>query len=136
MQSLPDAPAPGAARAKRLVQMKDQSRRFSGTQEVQELEKTLVHLRLMPRPIDRYAPSADEVSDGAIFLFANGRNPAMLLVVETNGTDWQYGIGRLSMPSRLEMKLDDDVVWSQPRIPQSPGWTEPYNASNSPAEFP
>jgi hypothetical protein len=136
MQALSDAPVPATAPAKRLVQMKEQARRFSGTQEVQELEKTLVHLRLMPRPIDRYSPSANEKSDGAVFLFANGRNPALLLLVETDGTDWRYGIGRLSMPSTLEMKLDDAVVWSQPRIPASPGWTEPYNASNSPADFP
>ena len=38
--------------------------------------------------------------------------------------------------TNLEMRLDDTVVWSEPRIPSSPGWTEPYNASNSPAVFP
>jgi hypothetical protein len=138
LEALPDAPVPSSVAAKRLVQLKEQARRFTGTQKIEELEleKTTVHLRLLPRPIDRYSPSADESSDGAIFLFANGRNPALVLVVETDGKDWQYGIGRLSMPSTLEMKLDDTVVWSQPRIPQSPGWSEPYNASNSPADFP
>ena len=73
---------------------------------------------------------------GAIFLFANGRNPAVLLVVETDGNEWQYGIGRLSMPSTLEMKLDESVVWTGPRFPSSPGWSEPYTASNSTAQFP
>jgi hypothetical protein len=136
---LPAAPAPSSTAAKRLTQLKEQARRFSGTQLVQELgelEKTSVQLRLMPREIDRYSPGSDELADGALFLFANGRNPALLLIVETDGKDWRYGIGRLSMPSTLEMRLDDTVVWTQPRIPQSPGWSEPYNASNSPAEFP
>ncbi len=54
---------------------------------VQELDKTFVHLRLLPREIDRYAPGPRAASDGAIFLFANGRNPALLLVVETDGKE-------------------------------------------------
>jgi hypothetical protein len=136
LKPLPKAPETSNVAAKRLTQLKEQSRRFSGTQEVQETDKTFVHLRLLPREIDRYTSGPQELSDGAIFLFANGRNPALLLVIETDGTDWQYGIGRLSMPSTLEMRLDDNVVWSEPRIPSSPGWSEPYNASNSPARFP
>jgi hypothetical protein len=139
LKPLPGAPEPSPTAAKRLTQLKEQARRFSGTQEVQELrgvDKTFVHLRLLPREIDRYAPGPQEFADGAIFVFANGRNPALLLVVETDGRDWQYGIGRLSMPSTLEMRLEETVVWSEPRIPSSPGWTEPYNASNSPAVFP
>jgi hypothetical protein len=136
MMPLPKAPVPSPVAARRLTQLKEQARRFSGTQEVDELEKTFVHLRLMPREIDRYVPVSHELADGAIFLFANGRNPALLVLIESDGKEWQYGIGRLSMPSTLEMKLDNAVVWSQPRIPSSPGWSEPYNASNSPAEFP
>jgi hypothetical protein len=136
LKPLLKAPETSMVPAKRLTQLKEQARRFSGTQEVQETDKTFVHLRLLPREIERYTPGPQERSDGAIFLFANGRNPALLLVVETDGKDWQYGIGRLSMPSTLEMRLDDAVVWSGPRIPSSPGWTEPYNASNSEAEFP
>jgi hypothetical protein len=139
LKALPKAPETSAVAAKRLTQLKEQARRFSGTQEVQERQedgKTFVHLRLLPREIERYAPGPEPLSDGAIFLFANGRNPALLLVIETDGKSWQYGIGRLSMPSTLEMRLDDTVVWSEPRISSSPGWSEPYNASNSPARFP
>jgi hypothetical protein len=136
LKALPRAPETSTVPAKRLTQLKEQARRFSGTQEVQETDKTFVHLRLLPREIERYTSGPQEHADGAIFLFANGRNPALLLVVETDGKEWQYGIGRLSMPSTLEMRLDDTVVWSEPRIPRSPGWTEPYNASNSTAEFP
>jgi hypothetical protein len=136
VKPLPGTPVPSSSAAKRLTQLKQQARRFSGTQEVEELEKTFVHLRLLPREIDRYSPGSNELADGALFVFANGRNPALLLVIETDGIDWQYGIGRLSMPSTLEMRLDDAVVWTVPRIPSSPGWSEPYNASNSPAVFP
>jgi hypothetical protein len=136
LKPLDKAPPPAVATVKRLTQLKEQARRFTATQEVHEAEKTFVHLRLIPREIDRYAAAPHELADGAIFLFVNGRNPALLLVVETDGKGWQYGVGRLSMPSTLEVRLDDTVVWSQPRIVSALGWSESYNASNSPAEFP
>jgi hypothetical protein len=65
----------------------------------------------------------------------NGRNPALLLVVETDGERWQDGVGRLSAPSTLEVRLDGALVWSQPRF-ASFDWSQPYTASNSQAEFP
>ena len=135
MKALAGAPPPAAEAAKRLTQLKQQARRFSGTQIVQELDKTSVQLRLLPREIDRYSPAAHELADGAIFLLVNGRNPALLLIVETDGKTWQYGIGRLSSPSTLEVELDDALVWSQPPFTTFE-WSYPYTASNSAAEFP
>jgi len=135
MKPLPDAPRPSDNAARRLTQIKEQSRRFTGTQEVTELETMNVNLRLLPREIERYAPGSNELADGAIFLLVNGRNPALVLLVETDGTDWQYGVGRLSLPSNLELQLDGTRVWSQPRNLGS-GQTLPYYATNSTAEFP
>jgi hypothetical protein len=135
MKQLTGAPPPAASPAKRLTQLKEQSRRFSGTQDVEELLTTLVDLRLMPREIDRYSPAIDERADGAIFLFANGRNPAVVLLIETDGKEWQYGLGRLTLPSILKMRLDDEVVWSQPRNP-SYSMSTPYAATNVAAKFP
>jgi hypothetical protein len=99
------------------------------------LDETSVELRLLPREIDRYSPVDHKLSDGAIFLLVNGRNPALLLVIETEGEVWQYGVGRLSAPSTLEVRLDGTLVWSQPPF-TSFEWTQPYTASNSAAEFP
>jgi len=81
----------------------------------------------------RYQPTDEELSDGAAFLMVNGRNPGLILFVETDGNGWSYGVGRLSYPSTLTVKLDDEVVWTKP-----PG-SEPgnsYNAFNSSARFP
>jgi hypothetical protein len=135
MKPLPGAPAPAATAAKRLTQLKEQSRRFAGSQEVEELTTTLVELRLIPREIDRYSPVKDELADGAMFLFANGRNPAVVLMIETDGKEWQYGLGRLSLPSILKMRLDDEIVWTQPRYP-SRGSSMSYWATNVPAKVP
>lgn len=136
MKPLPGAPVPAATAAKRLTQLKEQARRFSGTQDVEELTRTLVNLRLMPREIERYTPTGNEQADGAVFLFANGRNPAVVLLIETDGSEWQYGLGRLSLPSTLTMWLDDEMVWSAPRNPTVYGTSMGYWAANVAAQFP
>ncbi len=136
MQRIPDAPEPAKAAAARLGQIKQLARRFTATQEVREIDTSFVHLRMLPREIDRYSPDQTAESDGAIFLFVNGRNPAIVLLIETKGPEWHYGVGRLSAPSELTMRLDDAIVWKQPRAFESLAWTNPYTASNSPATFP
>lgn len=133
-EKLSNAPDPASDAAKRLTQIKALSRRFTGTQLVQETDETSVELRLLPKPIDRYSPTDAERADGAVFLLVNGRNPALLLLIESDGKTWRYGVGRLSTPSTLSLRLDDREVWSQPQA--SLGWTNPYNASNSAAEVP
>jgi hypothetical protein len=135
LHPLPDAPPPAAAPAVRLAQIKQQARRFTATQEVSEIDTQFVHLRLLPREIDRYQPIASDLADGAMFLLVNGRNPALVLVVETDGQRWQWGVGRLTLPSNLEVFLDERSVWKQPRNPPN-GWTSPYCATNRPASFP
>ncbi|MEK6262672.1 MAG: hypothetical protein AABP62_29090 [Planctomycetota bacterium] len=136
LQRLPDAPPPANAPAARLGQMKQLARRFTATQEVTELDKSFVHLRLLPREVDRYSPDANAESDGALFLFVNGRNPGVVLLLETNGQEWTYGVGRLSAPSALILRLDDTIVWKEPRASGSLTWSSPYTATNAAATFP
>jgi hypothetical protein len=134
MAALPKGPEPAAEATKRLTQIKSLARRFTGTQLIQETDATSVELRLLPKHIDRYTPDAGDRSDGAVFLLVNGRNPALVLLVETDGEKWQYGVGRLSLPSTLTLRLDGRKVWSeaQPVI----SWTSPYTASNRPVVVP
>jgi hypothetical protein len=136
MKPLPGAPAPAVTAAKRLTQLKEQARRFSGTQDVEELTRTLVNLRLIPREIERYTPAGNEQADGAVFLFANGRNPSVVLLIETDGKEWLYGMGRLSLPSTLTMRLDDELVWTAPRNPSVYGMSMGYWAANVASQFP
>lgn len=135
MQPLPKAPPPAPMPAARLAQIKQQAHRFTGTQEVRELQTQYVYLRLLLREIDRYQPPGDEHADGAIFLLVNGRNPALVLQFETDGKAWPWGVGRLTLPSNLELRLDEQTVWKQPRHPPY-GWTSPDCATNPPADFP
>jgi hypothetical protein len=129
---LPDGPLPAGNGALRLAQMRQLAGRFSATQDV---EGQKVPLRLLPKPIDRYVPGADSAADGVMFLLVNGRNPGLVLLIETDGREWSYGIGRLSLPSTLVAKLDDEVVYEQPPLTDYT-WGSAYTASNSPAEIP
>ncbi|HUY92271.1 MAG TPA: hypothetical protein VMV10_26255 [Pirellulales bacterium] len=51
---------------------------------------------MLPQPIDRYEDAAAGITDGAIFVFANGTNPEMGLVLECSGKEWSYGAFRLT----------------------------------------
>lgn len=134
-QRLPDGPPPAPSSTRRLFQMKQLAARFAATQEV---DGEHLKLRLLPRPIDRYTPDAQNANrdnaDAAIFLFVAGRMPGVLLVLETDGRTWQYGLGRLSGPSELTVTLDGNPVWKVPVSGYQ--WTQPYTASNSPAVIP
>ncbi|SFH74002.1 hypothetical protein [Planctomicrobium piriforme] len=129
-KSFPDAPVPAASAALRLAQMKQLSARFVATQDV---EGQKVQLRLLPTPIDRYQPfPLKDRSDGAIFVLCNGRNPALILLIESDGETWSFGIGRLSLPSVLAASLNGVIVYHQQANVYGPG----YNASNASVVIP
>ncbi len=113
MRDVPDAPAPAASRAARLVQMKEISRRFSAYTEEATRGKRI--LRLLPTPLDRYRESAPEGADGALFSLVVGNDPEVILLVEKSEQPsgrpiWQYGL-ILSTRSTSVALLDDREVW-------------------------
>ena len=112
---VPDAPAPGESQVVRARQMKELARKFSATGHYGKGSENL-ELRLMDRYIHRYADPERGLVDGAIFVFAAGTNPEVLLLVECRQAeqkkrDWLYACARLSAGG-LEARLGDKVVWS------------------------
>ena len=133
MQLFPKAPTPAATPPLRMAQMRRLAERMRATQEV---EGQKVQLRLLAKPIDRYRTTpATAASDGAIFLLVNGRNPAIMLFLETDGATWSYGFGRLSLPSVLIAELDGEPVWQVPAF-ASNTLDHPYCAANVPVTIP
>lgn len=128
-QDLPDAPAPKPSDKLRLVQMRQLAGRFrivmkeTATGESSEL-------RLLSRPIYRFASEKAGVVDGALFAFAEGTDPEALLLLEVargagDLLTWRYTLTR--MTSRpLEAELDGRQIWSvlsywdNPRSPSNP----------------
>lgn len=117
LKPIPNAPAPGATAVERLVQMRTLSRRFTGY-EVEPSEKGRFQMRLMTKPVYRYADKESGLLDGAIFSLANGTNPDVLVVIEArtppngSGAVWQYGVGRMG-GAKLVVNLDNKEVWME-----------------------
>jgi hypothetical protein len=93
LKELPEAPKPAAGAAARLTQMRQLARRFAAKERI---DKELIECRLIAQPIDRYSSEAEKITDGAIFALANGTNPEVGILLETDGTNWNYGVLRLS----------------------------------------
>jgi hypothetical protein len=106
LKELPDAPKPAATAAARLVQMRQLTRRFAAKELV---NKESIECRLLPQPIDRYQSASQKIVDGAIFAYANGTNPELGLVFESDGEHWQYGVLRLT-GAESSMTLDGRQV--------------------------
>jgi hypothetical protein len=73
---------------------------------------------------------------GAIFVFANGTNPEVLLLLEAIKSDdamhWQFGCAPLST-ARLEAKVGDRVQWDSEKMLKY-DFRRPYVAFGVPLE--
>jgi len=124
---LPNAPRPASTAAARLAQMRQLSRRFAAKER---LNNESIECRLMTQPIDRYKSEAEKIVDGAIFAFANGTNPEVGVVLESDGDRWRYGTLRLTA-AELSVTLDGRQVAAYDRF-NSRGRTDGtyHNASH------
>ena len=111
-RGISDAPVPAHTEAERTRQMRDLLKRFSA----RILQVTRLRLRLIPHPIDRYADVASGLVDGGVFLYANGTNPEVLLMLEArNGragsSGWSYAAAPLAR-AKVSLVLGRQVVWT------------------------
>jgi hypothetical protein len=124
LKELPDAPRPAATAAARLAQMRQLARRFKALERVNNVP---IECRLLTQPIDRYQSSAEKIVDGAIFVYANGTNPELGVVFESDGERWRYGIIRLTAAESSVM-LDGRQVAAFERFNARGRTDGPYHA--------
>ncbi len=121
-REIPGAPTPASTEAERLRQMKDMVKRFSAREVFKSREYAL---RLIAHPIDRYADQASGLMDGEIFLFGNGTNPEVLLMIEARRPvegppAWSYAAAPLAR-AEVTLGLDRKDVWThKPKDVPSP----------------
>jgi len=115
LKALEDAAAPAEKAARRLSQMKDIRRRFTAI----ETEGTdgRIELRPLNSPLYRYSEPDAGILDGAIFAFANGTNPEVLLVLEAHARKdadpvWQYGLVQMT-GAVVSVQLGGKEVWKR-----------------------
>jgi hypothetical protein len=132
-KDVPSAP-PVAADAKvRQRQLKLLAQKFTGY-EIYKPKETRYDLRRLERPLHTYRDEPGGVVEGALFTFANGTNPELMLFIEAR-TDpqgeskpvWQFGVGR-SAYAELHLEYDGKEVFTAPRGdavsgPNMPYWT-------------
>jgi hypothetical protein len=128
-----EAPPPADSPGRRLRQMRDLARRFrcrlSG-------ERSKEDLRLLPSPIYRYKTGGENVFDGALFAYAQGTDPEVVLVLEAHRRDdqavWKYALTRRSA-SALDADLDGLPIWSVPPAAGSAGdvWLHGYSSAEA-----
>lgn len=112
LQLLTDTKPAADKATRRLAQMKDLCRRFAAHESA--VVEGRVELRLMNSPLYRYSDATAGVVDAAIFAFANGTNPEVLLILEARGSEnaspWQYALVQMT-GGALSVELDDKEVW-------------------------
>ncbi len=126
MKELPDAPKPATSATARLVQMRKLAHRFAAKER---LKNEAIECRLLTQPIDRYHSTKEKIVDGAIFAFANGTNPEIGLVFESDGERWQYGILRLTS-AEASVTLDDRQVAAYDRFDARRHTDGPYHSAS------
>jgi hypothetical protein len=115
----PDAPAVGETPVVRARQMTEIARRLSAT-GVYKDGKEVIELRLLDRPLRRFADREHGLIDGAFYAFAGGTNPEVLVMIEcrqdgSGNSAWHYGFARMGA-GRLTARLGETVIWERPEI--------------------
>jgi hypothetical protein len=84
-----------------------------------------IELRPLTSPLHRYADPSSGLVDGAVFAFASGTNPEVLLALEAHQSDekriWVYGLVRLT-GEPVTAQLDGRDIWQRgPAVPPTVG---------------
>jgi hypothetical protein len=140
-----DSVAPAESLPRRLTQMRNIARQFSG--KVIKPTGEITQLQLLPQPLVRYQSPEHNVVDGAIFSMAVVTDPELLLVIEAyqenEVTAWRYCPLR-SHYWQLELTCNGKSVWTadlklsleSAKFNQSPESGDPYFTFASPYDLP
>ena len=112
---VPDAPPPAQTAQARLLQMKELVKRFSA---VVHPGRGQSELQSTPDPIDRYSDAEAGQVDGAIFSFALGNNPEVIVLIEAQESApgkgaWRYAVAQATAAA-FKVAIDGKEVWAVP----------------------
>jgi len=113
-RDVPKAPRPADTAEARLAQMKDLIKRFSAV----AFPGGRTELELLPDPIDHYSDAEARQVDGAIFVFAIGNNPEVIVLLEAQGktpdqATWRSAVAPATA-APFRVAIDGKDVWSAP----------------------
>lgn len=112
-----DAPRPAATARGRLAQMRAMSRQFAANKT--DGNRRTTELRLLSKPLYRYDSSDPAVTDGALFAFADGTDPEVLVLLEArrsgDADQWVFATARLNI-LHVELFHQKRKVWEAPYL--------------------
>lgn len=115
---LEDAPRPAATAAQRLLQMRGFAREFAATKR--ERNDSQQQLRLLPQPIHRYATGDDGIVDGGMFVFVQGTDPEVFVLLEArsdgDSVRWYFAAARMNSVG-FQLRYKDREVWRAEIMP-------------------
>jgi hypothetical protein len=114
---LPMADVPAASPTARLLQMKAIARRYTAQETI---NGEPFALRMLERPLYRYAAPRQGIIDGALIAYAYGTNPEIVMQIECRESDggkraWHVAFARTSS-ARVAVLERDKEIWSQPEV--------------------
>lgn len=117
-RSLDMAPRPAATATQRLLQMRGFAREFAATKT--ERNDSQQELRLLPQPIYRYAVPDDQIVDGGMFVFVQGTDPEVFVLLEARGSGddarWHFAAARMNSVG-FQLRYQDREVWRAEILP-------------------
>jgi hypothetical protein len=124
-QPVPGAPKPADTAEHRLRQMRELAEEFSA--EHCYRGTTWNQLRLLTKPFARYGKPSSDVQDGALFCFAHGTDPEVLLMLEMRsgqvGPEWQYAFAPMTGFATTAYWKGKEI-WKKPML-SLPGGRDP-----------
>lgn len=119
LKPFPEAPPPQNSPRLRLAQMRRLAEQLRADKRTRE--DVTRDLRLLSNPVYRYESDDPNVLDGALFVFAEGTDPEVFLLIEARGVakddlEWHYGLGRMNSV-RLRALQGAHVLWEAPALP-------------------
>jgi hypothetical protein len=115
---LVDAPSPPSSAAQRLLQMRRLAKDFSVTKT--DRDGSQQEMRLLPQPIYRYDAPQQKVQDGALFVFVQGTDPEVFLLLEARGpadsAKWSFAAARMNGVG-FRLRRRDREVWAVEVMP-------------------
>jgi hypothetical protein len=119
-KDLPGGPEPAASTGGRQRQIKSLAGKFTA-HEFWDPDNSRFELRLIERPLLTYSDPDKGIVDGALFAFANGTNPEILLFLEVHAdaadkskSKFRYGVGRLSY-AEIHLAYEEKEVFTEER---------------------
>jgi hypothetical protein len=112
---VPKAPVPAGDDDKRLLQMRQLAKEFTGDKREKE-DSSPTELRLLPQPVYRYSAPRQGILGGGLFALVHGTDPEIWVLIEARGETaatarWRFAAARMNNVG-MTLRYRGEKVWA------------------------